>query len=356
MQNSIEIKKIIVAPLNWGLGHATRCIPIILSSIENGYTPVIASDGDALQLLQKEFPDLEFIELPSYNIKYKKRLKIGLLLQFLKLRKAVKKEQELIADYVRENDVFGIVSDNRFGVRNGEIPCVYITHQIRVLSGITTIFTSKIHQRIIRKFDECWIPDVQEGLRLSGKLSEIKNLGINVKYLGILSRLKQEKRTFENSILILLSGPEPQRSMLEERLLVEFEKYQGKIVLVRGRIETSQVKSQKENLLVYNYVLGDELQELIIRSELVLCRSGYSSILDLAKLGKKAFFIPTPNQTEQEYLAIYLESQRIVPYSKQGDFKLELLEKVKNYSGFQNVNNSEISSNLFNLFERKRKG
>ena len=352
----MEIKKIIVAPLNWGLGHATRCIPIILSLIDNGYTPVIASDGEALHLLQKEFPNLEHIHLPSYDIKYKKKLKLGLLLQFPKLRKTVRKEAELIANFVRSNDVFGIVSDNRFGVRNGEVPSVYITHQIRVLSGISTFFTSKIHQRIIRKFDECWIPDVQEGLRLSGKLSTIKDLGVNIKYLGILSRFKREKKIVKNNILILLSGPEPQRSALEKRLLAEFEKYQGSVVLVRGKIETSQVKSQKGNLLVYNYVLSDELQELINRSRLVLCRSGYSSILDLAKLEKKAFFIPTPNQTEQEYLAIYLESQRIAPYSKQENFKLELLESTKNYNGFQNANNSEFSSNLFNLFERKRKG
>ncbi len=351
----MEIKKIIVAPLNWGLGHATRCIPIILALTDNGYTPVIASDGEALQLLQKEFPHLESIRLPSYDIKYKKRLKLGLLLQFPKLRKAVKKEQQIIIDYVNKNDVFGIISDNRFGVRNAKIPSVYVTHQLRVLSGITTFITSTIHQIIIRKFDECWVPDVEGASSLSGKLSNIKNLKINIKYLGILSRFKQEKKTLKKNILILLSGPEPQRSILEELLLVEFKTYQGNAVFVRGKIETVQVKSQKENLLVYNYVLGDELQELINTSELILCRSGYSSILDLAKLEKKAFFIPTPNQPEQEYLAIHLESQQIAPYAKQENFKLELVENVKNYSGFQNANNAEISSSLFHLFERKRK-
>ncbi len=350
-----ETKKIIVAPLNWGLGHATRCIPIIVSLLDHGYMPVLASDGEALDLLQKEFQHLETISLPSYDVHYKKRLRLGLLLQFPKIRRAVRQESQIINRYLAKNDVHGIISDNRFGVRSIKVPSVYITHQINVLSGITTFFTSKIHQRILEKFDECWIPDNERTLSLSGKLSDTRNVNIKIKYLGVLSRLKREQKSIKNDILILLSGPEPQRSTLEKLLLAEFQEYPGKVVFVRGKIEETQIETRRGNLLIYNYVLRAELQELMNTSALVICRSGYSSILDLARLEKKAFFIPTPNQSEQEYLAVYLEAQQIAPFAKQEKFGLELLKEVKNYNGFQRSVNSKIQNDLFDLFERKRK-
>ena len=183
------MKKIIVAPLNWGLGHASRCIPIINSLLENSFTPIIASDGNALLFLKKEFPDLEFLELPSYNISYAKNLKWSLLLQIPIILRSIKKEGKYIDDFVTENNVIGIISDNRFGVRSKKVHSVYITHQITVLSGIFTFFTSKIHQNIIRKFDECWIPDF-ENSEFSGKLSVSKN-NLNQKYIGVLSRFKK---------------------------------------------------------------------------------------------------------------------------------------------------------------------
>jgi len=278
------------------------------------------------------------------------------LLQIPTIRKAVRQEAEVIDHYIVENDVRGIISDNRFGVRSAKVPSVYITHQFQVLSGVTSFFTSRIHQNIIRKFNECWIPDIEGALSLSGKLSIVKNLAIKVKYLGVLSRLEQEKKASKNDILMLLSGPEPQRSSLEKLLLAEFEAYQGRIVLVRGKMGKTQTTFRKDNLVTYNYVLTEQLQELINTSDLIICRSGYSSILDLAKLEKKAFFIPTPNQSEQEYLARNLETQQIAPYVKQEKFRLEQLKTVKNYSGFQGHNSSEIPNDLFHLFERKRKG
>ena len=127
---------VIVAPLHWGLGHATRCIPIIELLIENNYTPVIASDGAALELLLKEFPDLDYLALPSYNIEYTKNLRWNLLFQVPKVLKAIREERRVIATYIQKNKIIGIISDNRFGVRSAGVPSVYITHQIQVLSGM----------------------------------------------------------------------------------------------------------------------------------------------------------------------------------------------------------------------------
>ncbi len=349
------MKRIIVAPLNWGLGHATRCIPIINFLLENNFTPVIASDGASLMLLRKEFPALEYIALPSYNIQYAKNLKWSLLLQTPKILKAVKKEKHVIATYIQKSNVVGIISDNRFGVRSPEIPSVYITHQINVLSGIFTFFTSKIHQQIMKKFDECWIPDCIEKPTLSGKLSHVQKNGINTKRIGILSRFKQENKLIENDVLIVLSGPEPHRKNLETKLLQEFKEYQGKVVLVQGVLSETQTTSHEGNIISYNYMLSQQLQDVINCTELVICRPGYSSIMDLAKLHKKAFFIPTPNQTEQEYLAQYLEEQKIAPYSQQKAFKIKMLEEIYEYKGLKRSNNG-LEALLFNLFEGKRKG
>ncbi len=347
------MKKIIVAPLNWGLGHATRCVPIIHLLLEQNFTPIIASDGNALKFLKKEFPELESLELPSYTISYKKNLKWGLFLQIPKILKAVKKEQKIIEDFIaKDHDVVGIISDNRFGLRSKKIPSVYITHQINVLSGgLTTFLTSKIHQHLIKKYYECWVPDTKDS-DFSGKLSHSNTKKIRARFIGVLSRFKRETLPITNDILIILSGPEPHRTSLEEKIKRELKEYKGSIILIQGKIEDQQKKEIEENVTIYNYLLSDELQTIINESELLICRSGYSSIMDLAVLNKKVFFIPTRNQTEQEYLASYLEKNKHAPYSKEEDFTLELLKKIVNYKGLK-IEETSLKPELLRLFKRK---
>lgn len=342
-------KKIIVAPLNWGLGHASRCVPIIHFLLENNFTPIIASDGKALVFLQKEFPSLEFLKLPSYNISYTKNLKLGLLFQIPKILKAVKKETKVIAEYIEKNkDVVGVISDNRFGVRSNKIHSVYITHQVTVLAGVFTFFSTKIHQKIIKKFDECWVPDSKDSF-LSGKLSKTKNKKINLKYIGALSRFKKEEIPIKNDILIILSGIESQRKLLEIKLLEAFENTAQKVVLVQGNIEKNTTQKVLGNITIYNYLLSKKLEQEINQSEIIICRSGYSSIMDLAVLEKKAFFIPTKNQTEQEYLANYLEAKKCVPFCIEKNFTLDTLKEVKNYKGLFYQGN-KLDKDLLRLF------
>lgn len=342
-------KKIIIAPLNWGLGHAARCVPIITFLLENNFIPIIASDGKALEFLQKEFPDLEYLELPSYNISYAKNLKVGLLFQLPKIIKVVQKEHKVIADFIEvNNDVLGIISDNRFGVRNAKIPSVYITHQVNVLSGFFTWFTSKTHQRIIKKFDECWIPD-SKGNVLSGKLSQTKNQKLNLKYIGALSRFKKEDLPIKNEVLIVLSGIESQRIKLEEKLLEVFKNSTKKVMLIQGKVEKNQQKKNIGNITVYNYLLSKELEREINQSELIICRSGYSSIMDLAVLKKKVFFIPTKNQSEQEYLANYLRVKKIAPFCEAKKFSLQSLNEIENYSGLS-YEKENLKKELLRLF------
>ena len=343
------MKKVIVAPLNWGLGHATRCIPIIHALERNNFTPIIASDGDALELLKKEFPKLEYIKLPSYHIRYGKNVKSSLLRQGPKFLKAIKGEKEVIRKYlISNNDISGIISDNRPGVRSKKVPSIYITHQLHVLSGLSTFITSRAHQSMIKKFDECWIPD-EKGSPFSGRLSIIDQFSIPVKYIGVLSRFKSEPLPIKSDILIVLSGPEPNRSLLENKLLREFEKYQGKVTLVRGLLQGQKRANDHGKIKMYNYLLATELEKELNQAKLVICRSGYSSIMDLAVVGKKAVFIPTKGQDEQEYLAKHMEKQGIAPFISEKEFELKSLEKSSLYEGF-NASSTRFNDDLLHLF------
>ncbi|WP_299366141.1 glycosyltransferase [Winogradskyella sp.] len=348
-----EKKKILVAPLNWGLGHATRCIPIINALIENGFEPIIASDGVALELLKKEFPNLRSINLPSYNVTYSKKassFKLKLIKDSPHLLKTIKKEKKAIEAFIKTEDISGIISDNRFGIRHKSVPSVFITHQLRVLSGSTTWLSSKLHQKIIMKFDECWVPDNVGTNNLSGDLGHPEGFQSSVKYLGPLSRFNKLDLPTKYNLLVVLSGPEPQRTFLEEKLLEELESYQGTVCFVKGRIKEDQNKSQGGKITTYNYMTSSELEIAINESELILGRSGYTSIMDYAKLEKKAFFIPTPGQFEQEYLAEKLDKEGVAPSCKQKDFKIEMLSRANNYKGFTAMEYDINFKRLFRLF------
>lgn len=349
-------KRILVAPINWGLGHATRCIPIIKALEEEGFEPVLASDGPALSLLTKEFPRLAAEELPSYNIEYAAKpqfLRWKLLMDTPAILRTIKAEKKRTSELVEEYNLKGIISDNRFGVRSEQIKNVFITHQLNVLSGRTTWFSSKLHQKYIKKFDQCWIPDLPGEMNLSGILGHLKNKPEGAKYMGPLSRFERKDLPKKYKILCILSGPEPQRSFLEKILLKDLEKTDKKILFIRGVIEDRKFSKETKNpaLEIRNYLYGKELEKAMNSSEYIVARSGYSTIMDLAKLEKKAFFIPTPGQFEQEYLAARLKNLGIADFCKQEKFKIEKLDKNKNYSGFTGFDFIFEPRSLFAFFE-----
>lgn len=346
-------KRILVAPLNWGLGHATRCIPIIKALLIHNFEPIIASDGMALELLKKEFPNLKAFELPSYNITYPKNaknFKIKLLKDAPHFFKTIKREKKVTKTLVETLTISGIISDNRFGVRHKTVNSVFITHQLRVLSGSTTWLSSKLHQNIISKFNACWVPDYAGVKNLSGHLSHDKDFLSSVKYLGPLSRFKKLNLNLKYNLLVLLSGPEPQRTFLEEKLLKDLKNYQGKVLFIKGKVEAQQQKDSFENIIVYNFMTSNELEIALNESDLVLCRPGYTTIMDLEQLEKKAFFIPTPGQFEQDYLAKKLALEEIAPYCNQDKFNINMLSEIENYSGFKSQKHSLNYTELFRLF------
>ena len=346
-------KNILIAPLNWGLGHATRCIPIIKALQENDFNPIIASDGIALELLRKEFPYLKTLELPSYQIEYAKNgknFKWKLLKNLPKMVEAILDEKSIVKKWVKKYEIDGIISDNRLGVFNKKIPSVFITHQLNVMTGNTTWITSKVHQHIIKKYAACWVPDVKGKLNLTGTLGHLEHSTLPLHYLGPLSRMHKMGLPMQYDLMIILSGPEPQRGLLEAHLIEEVKRFTGKVVFVKGIIEAEQKKEQIGNVTYYNFMKTRQLEQTFNESEKVLCRSGYTTIMDLAKLNKKAFFIPTPGQYEQIYLAEKLEKEGLVPYSTQENFRIEDLSKTDQFKGLPHLDSTVNWEELFKVF------
>ncbi|MEO7978357.1 glycosyltransferase [Flavobacterium sp.] len=349
-------KTILIAPLNWGLGHATRCIPIIKALQDNNYIPIIASDGIALELLKKEFPYIQTLELPSYHIEYAKNaknFKWKLIKNLPKMIIAILDEKKMVNSWIKKHDIDGIISDNRLGVFSKKVPSVFITHQLNVMTGNTTRFTSKCHQYFIKKYTECWVPDTDATPNLTGDLGHIKSNNLNLNYIGPLSRMRKKDIPKMYDLMIILSGPEPQRTFLEEKLQKEIVNYNGDVVFIKGVVEKTQIKQQVKNVTYYNFMNTKQLEQTFNESDLVLCRSGYTTVMDLAKLEKKAFFIPTPGQYEQEYLAIKLQEEQLVPYATQNDFTIEDLSKVKSFKGLSQFKNTIDWDTLFSVFEKE---
>lgn len=341
MKTESKNKTILITVLNWGLGHASRCIPIIKTIQSFDFTPIIASDGQALQFLKKEFPHLLCLELPCSNIKYPrngKYFRANLILKLPKIAMTNWKEKKIISGWIKEYSLDGIISDNRMGCYSNKIPSVYMTHQINLLTGNTTWISTLLHQYFIRKFSECWVPDLPTEPNLAGKLSHIwKKNNLKLIYIGPISRLQSSKTKKKYDLMIILSGPEPQRTLLEIQLIKELQNYNGHVLFVKGIVENIQRKDMQGNITYYNFIKTEQMNQLMQESELVLCRSGYSTIMDLAKLNKKAFLIPTPGQYEQLYLAEKLQHEGLAPYSQQKDFKLENLNRALEFKGFSNL-------------------
>lgn len=304
-------KVVLYGVLNWGLGHATRSIPIIRSLIELDYEPIICSDGDALTLLRKEFPKLECVTLPAYHIQYRYRSMLANVSRYgIGLLKAIYQEQAILRELTAKYQPRYIISDNRYGFHHDEIPSIMITHQLRIPADAAwqSKIASNFLHNYINKFDTCWVPDAAKAMNLSGKLSHDIQLDIPIEYIGALSRFSPQTNTPKYDIACILSGPEPQRSHLEILILQQANQLAKKMILVRGTAVTRRIDDagDSNDFDIIDMADSESLQRIISESKLVLSRAGYTTIMDLVAMQKPAILIPTPGQPEQEYLAEHL--------------------------------------------------
>lgn len=333
----MKIKKnIIVSPLNWGLGHASRLIPIIYELINRSHNIIIVGSGASFDLLQSEFPELSFIRLRSFSIKYSKS-KSQIALLFFQIPKFIYYniyEYYKIQTIVEKQNIDFIISDNRYGLRSKKCKSAIITHQLHINIPNRIKFLepliNKLNTKLINKFDFCLVPDIDSVNNYAGILS-INNKIKNKIYIGLLSKFKRVPSSeIKYKFTAILSGPEPQRTIFEEIITKEFEKSDYNTCIVKGTKEKSITKTQK--IKIFNILNSKELREVINQSEFLITRSGYSSIMDIICLGKSAIISPTPGQTEQEYLALYYKENKWILSFNQYDFDLNnIFCEVNNY-------------------------
>lgn len=309
----IQNQTVIVSPLDWGLGHATRCIPIIKELKKQNNTCVIAASGRSLELLRQEFPELLYEEIPEYGISYSTNAFSTLFKLLLQVPKAfgTKKNEERVAnELVQKYSATYIISDNRFGMHSSLCKSIYITHQLRIrlpflLRWLEYLFYL-VNKSFISRFDECWVPDYKGSKNLSGILSHSWTVP-NAHFIGPLSGRKKIDCETEFDVVAILSGPEPQRGILESKLRAVLPSLPYKSCLIRGVVAPRNSATKVGNCKIQTFATNNEITKLICGSRLVIARAGYSSIMDFEKLQCKAILVPTPGQSEQVYLGKYLE-------------------------------------------------
>lgn len=333
--------KILVAPLDWGLGHATRCIPIIHKLTSLGCQVILAGDGRIKPLLTREFPLLQFLELPGYHIRYsggKWKMPFRIAQQIPSILKSIKVEHDWLQNAAQEYGIQGIISDNRYGLHHDSLPTVFMTHQLRIQTPLGSFFTDQLQEinySYINKFSFCWIPDNGGSHNLAGKLSHPREWpAVPLRYLGPLSRMKGGKTPTDENILIILSGPEPQRTQLENLFTEESRESKLKVTMVLGLPgEIVEKTNFPSNMEVFNHLPTAELDEKISKASIVISRCGYSTVMDLAAMNKKSILIPTPGQTEQEYLASHLMENNYALCIPQEKFRLkQAVDLAKNFN------------------------
>ena len=330
---------VLLSPLDWGLGHTIRCIPIIDELSKRNCEVLVACNPKQKHVLSLELPSIEFIDLAGYDISYGSTgvaTLLELIRQTPKLMLAINREQIWLEEFLKKTRVDAIISDNRYGLYSKFLPSVLITHQLAIKSGLGRIVDLAIQKRVysfISKFSSCWVPDsAHVTINAAGELSHPARLPDTVvEYIGCLSRLKKGvSDSDENELLVVLSGPEPQRTILEDIFLKELETFHGSGVMVRG-IVTGNFIQDFNKIRIINYASSSELNKLMCNAAVIICRSGYTSVMDMLILGKRSILVPTPGQAEQEYLAEYLHRKNLGVMAKQKHFCLETaLDSIKN--------------------------
>lgn len=328
---------VLVCPLDWGLGHATRCIPVVRAFQSAGYHVIVAAGGGAMDFLKSFFgASTGFRQLPGKPITYPagSGFFMKMLWQLPGLMLSVWKEHRIMQDLIHETGASIVVSDNRYGLFSKKATTVFITHQLFVKAPVWMQWLEPlmfaISQSFIRRFDACWVPDHAGRDNLSGALSHKRPLP-GIRFVGPLSRFAELKQEEERSplpedfpadfVLILLSGPEPQRSIFEKLLADQVQHCKKAVVFVRGVAGREVVMRPGE--VWFNQLPVQQLAFVIRKSALVVSRPGYSTVMDLSVFGKKALMVPTPGQTEQEYLGVMMKERGWVHMARQQDVRLD---------------------------------
>lgn len=363
--------RILVCPLDWGIGHATRCVPVIKQLQDENHEIILAGDGKVFDFFRTNFPGNKLIRFPGIRIKYPagNQMMLKMALQAPAIFLNIVKEHRQLWKIIRENNIDVVISDNRFGLWSKKVCSIYMTHQLMIKAPKgwqwTEPFLHKLHLWFIKHYDECWIPDLPGDVNLSGDLSHKYPLPHHAKFIGPQSRFENSIRQLPDQIpdsnplipqspnlLLLISGPEPQRSIFENKVLQELNKHRGLYaVILQGLPGPFTQSSPIPGVFVFNHLPDEALAELIASSHTIICRSGYSTVMDLVTSGRGAVLVPTPGQTEQEYLAGHLSANGWFSTMKQDEFDLgKAMEISKNNDNINNHINEKVVTGIFSNF------
>ena len=353
------MKHVLVSPLSWGLGHATRDLPIIRYLQARGHHVTVAATGRALSLLQREAPQCDFVEIEDYPTPYSAtRYFVPKFLAMSPIMlKAIMREKRAFAKILKTRRFDLILSDNRFNIRSADTPSFVISHQLRFMTPPklrTFEFLTEFFNWIyLRPFDRIIVPDAADDTQnLTGRMShQMRWLKSNkIYYAGVLAGVARMNVPEDVDLFISISGPEPQRTEFERIVMDHVREIKlGRIVITLGKPEVKDVQQMTDNITVYGYLDRQGQQEMMNRARMVVCRSGYTTVMELAELGKKALMIPTPGQTEQEYLGRYYQEQGF--YHSVSQYSLDLprdIEMARQMTGVPFKTNTQ--ANLERLY------
>lgn len=297
--------RILVAPLDWGLGHAARCVPIVQQLLELGAVPVIGADKGPSALLHEEFPELDFVQIPGMEVRYSRNgsQAWAMARQLPAMLRQVRQEHAWLQANLDRLQLDAVISDQRFGLYAPALPSVLVTHQVFPFTPLGQGTARRINRKHIQRFDRCWIADHAEAPGLAGELSHGMDLPQNAHYIGPLSRFAGTPPHSNQQpirVAAVISGPEPQRSLLEAQVLQQLQAIEGPHLLVTGKPGT-EVRHAGQ-VRIEGHLPTEALRNALARAELIVGRTGYSTLMDLAAIGRGALLIPTPGQPEQEYL------------------------------------------------------
>ena len=324
--------KILVAPLNWGLGHASRCVPLVHRFLEQGHEVILGGDGESLTLLRKHFPKQRYVYLAPLNLRYSKGSRqVGAMLRAMpQLIGWMIKDHAILKAILKEEHIDRIVSDNRFGLYASGSETIYMTHQLHILlpNGWKWLepLAARLHARIYTRYNKVWVPDYAEPEKsLAGELSHptissLRSKISKVEYIGPLSRFDRNNPNILNNpntpkyeVVAVLSGLEPQRTMLEKELLARYQDTEQSVLIVQGLMHRPNTRIRRGKITIVPHMDDAELTAALRLAKHIIARSGYSTIMDLNALGLLTpetygaqpliELIPTPGQPEQEYLA-----------------------------------------------------
>lgn len=326
---------ILICPLDWGLGHASRDIPIIKECLRRGHNVIIAGGKHPVEFLRKEMPFLEYVPFDSLKITYPEKgsMTFHFFKMLPKLISSIRREHIKLKEIIRQNKIDVVISDNRFGLWSKTVYSIFVTHQVMIKMPAKLKFFEYLMYRINRffiyKYNRCWIPDNEATPFLAGDLSHKYSLNENTAFVGLLSRfteseeVKKEEWNESFEVMAIISGPEPQRTNFEQILIKQMQLLKCRCLLIRGVPSEKTVKVEINNIVLYSHLDTRQMQQAILNSKSLICRAGYTTIMDLIALKRTAVLVPTPGQTEQEYLAEYYSLRKMFVIVNQEGFNLK---------------------------------